>query len=49
MGEDISGRYPDGATPYVVGEATNTAQTYGYDIVTQMQETKATLCRLERA
>ena len=49
MGEDISGRYPDGAIPYVVGEATNTVQTYGYDIVTQMQETKATLCRLERA
>jgi formate dehydrogenase major subunit len=49
MGEDISDRYPDGARPYVIGEASNTVQTYGYDIVTQMQETKATLCRIERA
>jgi formate dehydrogenase major subunit len=24
-------------------------QTYGYDPVTQMQETKATLCRIEPA
>ena len=29
--------------------ATNTAQTYGYDSVTQMQETKTTLCRIEKA
>jgi formate dehydrogenase major subunit len=39
---------PEGADPYVLGEATNTAQTYGYDSVTQMQETKATLCKIER-
>jgi formate dehydrogenase major subunit len=49
MGEPIYDRYPEGAAPYVVGEATNTVQTYGYDIVTQMQETKATLCRVEPA
>ncbi|ETX29052.1 formate dehydrogenase subunit alpha [Roseivivax isoporae] len=49
MGEPIHERYPEGAKPYVVGEASNTVQTYGYDIVTQMQETKATLCRVERA
>ena len=48
MGEDISDRYPDGARPFVIGEATNTVQTYGYDIVTQMQETKATICRIEK-
>ncbi|WP_245866920.1 formate dehydrogenase subunit alpha [Oceaniglobus roseus] len=47
MGEDLTPRYPEGAAPYVAGEATNTIQTYGYDIVTQMQETKATLCRIE--
>ena len=35
-----------GADPYVLGEVTNTAQTYGYDSVTQMQETKATLCKI---
>jgi Fe-S-cluster-containing dehydrogenase component len=32
----------------VLGEATNTAQTYGYDSVTQMQETKATLCKITK-
>ncbi|MCG3266557.1 formate dehydrogenase subunit alpha [Yoonia sp. I 8.24] len=45
-GEDLRGKYPDGADPYVLGESTNTAQTYGYDSVTQMQETKATLCKI---
>jgi formate dehydrogenase major subunit len=49
QGEDLRHRYPAGADPYVLGEASNTAQTYGYDSVTQMQETKATLCRIERA
>ena len=49
MGEDLSYRYPKGAAPFVIGEAANTIQTYGYDIVTQMQETKATLCRIEPA
>ena len=49
MGEDLTHKYPAGTEPYVFGEATNTIQTYGYDIVTQMQETKATLCRIEAA
>ncbi|WP_366555876.1 formate dehydrogenase subunit alpha [Aquibaculum sediminis] len=49
QGEDFSGRYPAGTVPYVVGEAANTATTYGYDPVTLMQESKATLCRIEPA
>jgi formate dehydrogenase major subunit len=49
MGEDQRGNYPAGADPYVLGEASNTAQTYGYDSVTNMQETKCTLCRIEAA
>ena len=49
QGKDLRAKYPEGADPYVLGESTNTAQTYGYDSVTQMQETKATLCRIERA
>ncbi len=48
-GKDLRSKYPQGADPYVLGESSNTAQTYGYDSVTQMQETKATLCRIERA
>jgi len=46
QGEDQRSKYPEGADPYVLGESTNTAQTYGYDSVTQMQETKATLCKI---
>ncbi len=49
QGEDRRHKYPDGADPYVLGEASNTAQTYGYDSVTQMQETKTTLCRIQPA
>jgi len=49
QGEDLRSKYPEGADPYVLGEASNTAQTYGYDSVTNMQETKATLCRIEPA
>jgi formate dehydrogenase major subunit len=49
MGEDQRSKYPPGADPYVLGEAANTALTYGYDSVTQMQETKVSLCRIEKA
>jgi len=48
-GKDLRDKYPPGADPYVLGEAVNTATTYGYDIVTQMQETKTTLCRVRPA
>ncbi len=40
--------YPEGAAPVVRGEAVNTATTYGYDIVTMMQETKTTLCQISQ-
>lgn len=49
QGEDLRKKYPSGADPYVLGEASNTVGSYGYDSVTQMQETKVTLCRVERA
>ncbi|EKV29508.1 Formate dehydrogenase-O, major subunit [Caenispirillum salinarum AK4] len=49
QGQSLRDKYPDGADPIVLGESSNTAQTYGYDSVTQMQETKATLCRIEAA
>ncbi len=49
QGRDLRAKYPPGADPYVLGEAANTALTYGYDSVTQMQETKASLCRIEKA
>ncbi len=49
MGKDLRSKYPDGADPIVLGESSNTIQTYGYDSVTAMQETKTTLCRIEKA
>jgi formate dehydrogenase major subunit len=49
QGKDILEKYPDGAAPIVRGEAVNTATTYGYDSVTMMQESKTTLCNIEKA
>jgi formate dehydrogenase major subunit len=48
-GKDLRSKYPQGADPYVLGEASNVCGTYGYDSVTQMQESKVTLCRIEAA
>jgi formate dehydrogenase major subunit len=48
-GRDLRENYPDGAAPYVLGEAANTAMTYGYDSVTQMQESKVSLCKISVA
>jgi formate dehydrogenase major subunit len=49
QGRDLLDKYPQGLAPFVRGEAVNTAGTYGYDVVTMMQETKTTLCNVERA
>ena len=48
-GESLAPNYPEGTVPYVIGESCNTALTYGYDPVTQMQETKASLCQIVKA
>ena len=49
QGKDLRDKYPQGADPVVLGESTNTATTYGYDMVTMMQESKTTLCRIKPA
>jgi formate dehydrogenase major subunit len=49
QGEDLRSKYPKGSDPYVLGEAANTAFTYGYDSVTAMQESKCSLCRIKPA
>jgi formate dehydrogenase major subunit len=49
QGKDLRSKYPEGADPYVLGEAANTAFTYGYDSVTQMQESKCSLCKIYAA
>ena len=48
-GMDMAPFYPAGAMPVIRGEAINTATTYGYDSVTMMQETKTTVCQIEKA
>jgi len=49
QGVDMTGNFPDGTKPYAVGESANTVANYGYDIVTQIPETKSGLCRIEKA
>jgi len=49
QGVDMTGNFPDGTRPYAVGENANTVTNYGYDIVTQIPETKGGLCRIEKA
>jgi len=49
QGADMRAKYPPGTDPIVAGECANTVTTYGYDPVTGMQETKATLCQIRSA
>jgi len=49
QGQDLLAKYPEGTAPFVRGDAANTAFTYGYDSVTMMQETKASLCKITAA
>jgi len=49
QGDDLRGKYPQGADPIVLGESVNTLTTYGFDPVTGMQEPKATLCQVRAA
>ncbi|CZE49889.1 fumarate hydratase [Campylobacter geochelonis] len=49
QGVDMSKNYPEGTKPYAYGESANTVTNYGYDIVTQIPETKGGVCRIEKA
>lgn len=49
QGKDLSSNYPIGTKPYATGESANTVVGYGYDIMTQIPETKTGLCRIEKA
>jgi formate dehydrogenase major subunit len=48
-GKDYSDKYPEGHVPYGIGESANVVTNYGYDRITQMQETKGGLCRIKKA
>ncbi len=53
QGKDLTVNYPKGegfdTKPYVYGECANTTNPPGWDIVTQMQNTKAGICEVVRA
>ena len=49
QGVDMSQNYPEGTKPYAIGESSNTITNYGFDIVTQIPEFNAGLCRIEKA
>jgi formate dehydrogenase major subunit len=48
-GKSLASKYPDGTVPFGIGESANVVTNYGYDRVTQMQETKGGLCRIVKA
>jgi formate dehydrogenase major subunit len=49
QGVDMSQNYPEGTKPYAIGESSNTITNYGFDIITQIPEFNAGLCRIEKA
>ncbi len=49
QGVDLSMNYPEGTKPYITGESSNTITNYGFDIITQIPEFNAGLCRIEKA
>ena len=49
QGVDMSANYPEGTKPYTIGESSNTITNYGFDIITQISEFNAGLCRVEKA
>lgn len=49
QGQDRKDMYPEGTAPYATGESACTVTNYGYDIITQIPETKGGLCRVEKA
>lgn len=49
QGVDMSDNYPEGTRPYAIGESSNTITNYGFDIITQIPEFNAGLCRIEKA
>ncbi len=48
-GESMEERYPEGNMPFAIGESVNTITSRGYDVETQMQETKAAMVKVQPA
>ena len=48
-GKSLMERYPDGNAPFAIGESANTLTVRGYDVETQMQETKPAVVKVSPA
>ncbi len=48
-GRSLEEKYPEGTVPYAIGESVNVITSRGYDVETQMQETKAAMVRVQKA
>ncbi|MFW5917946.1 MAG: molybdopterin dinucleotide binding domain-containing protein, partial [Haloferacaceae archaeon] len=49
QGESLVDKYPDGTVPYAIGDSVNSITSRGYDVETQMQETKVAMVKVQRA
>jgi formate dehydrogenase major subunit len=49
QGENLEEKYPDGHAPVAIGDSVNSITSRGYDVETQMQETKAGMVSVQPA
>jgi formate dehydrogenase major subunit len=49
QGESLEDKYPDGHVPFAIGDSVNSVTSRGYDVETQMQETKAAMVTVRKA
>ncbi|QLG61394.1 formate dehydrogenase subunit alpha [Halorarum salinum] len=49
QGKSLEDQYPDGHAPFAIGDSVNSITSRGYDVETQMQETKAALVKVQPA
>ena len=48
-GESLEEKYPDGMAPFAIGDSVNIITSRGYDVETQMQETKPAMVEVQKA
>jgi formate dehydrogenase major subunit len=48
-GQSQEEKYPDGMAPYAIGDSVNAITSRGYDVETQMQETKVSMVAVRPA
>ncbi|WP_224268096.1 formate dehydrogenase subunit alpha [Haloprofundus salinisoli] len=48
-GKSLEEKYPDGMAPFAIGDSVNIITSRGYDVETQMQETKPAMVKIQKA